>query len=266
VPASPLSGGVYASLRRLEGVVQSELRVEFNPNLQPVWMLRALGEYLGKACDGLRGGVGSVWVERVDPCWDIRADRYRFRLDAGAARVDQLNVTRRGPETEYAGRFMGSKRKLRLYDKGRELVVKGHPDPGCPYTRFEVECWSPFQLVGAFDPAAAAVASEPPGPMRLRDLARLACPLEEGQGVREFVYMPDELADVRYFLLSCAAWQYGTRAGRAAARELLGSHPDAVARAEFVAWPWVEPCPRAAFDRHWAAAVHPVLCALGAVA
>lgn len=232
-----------------DGLQGRKLLCDFSPKVLGPEGCADVGQILmGAGMDPLR-----MWVERFDVAWDIRGDdRYRFRLDEGRSRKDQLGVTRRGPQTERIGFWKGSKRKVQLYDKAAERVAKAserHPDG---WMRLEVQAWAPFVVEGDM---------ADPRDVELRELELVACPMPAEVTIRALAD-PAAFRDGRYLALSCVAWVYGTRCAEAAARQVLSNgsrHRDGL---RYFAWPEVEPSPGYVFGRDWASTIDRVRCDL----
>lgn len=234
---------VFVKHTAVDGLVTAELRVEFNPALQGVGGCAALGEFLRAAEVDVGGGV----VERADVACDLLGvDRSTFRLDGGRHHMTRWGEPDQSGFSEGVGYGGAWDAQALLYDKRAERVAKGLDDPG-PWMRFEVRGRGRW---------LSSVGAGPGERVRVRDLGSLVWPGKPEWCVREFVTQPESFADDRYWLLAAAAYGCGTRFSERAAREVLGRNTSYRDRLRCVAWPAVEPCPRAAFERVW-----PAVCA-----
>ncbi len=108
-------------------------RVELNPAKTHGWP-KVLREEVQPF---LRRGWRSTHITRVDPAVDYPVALQDHVYYAGNHK-GTIHYTREGIETVYLG-SVKSENRLRIYDKAKELAIRGEPVPTHPLTRVEAQ-------------------------------------------------------------------------------------------------------------------------------
>jgi hypothetical protein len=195
------------------------VRVEFNPA-----KARGCLQFLEAEIQPfLRWGWGSVHITRIDPALDYPIALQDHVYYAGNHK-GTVYYTRDGIETLYLGSPKSNSR-LRIYDKAKELEIRGEPVPPHPLTRIEAQRRSTGLSAAHLDTL--------PNPFRRLQLAR---PTPEGLPYKYQLYLRDaERYGVDSVVKRLHRWERRRFKGYLAAMPAAVRHPAEIFNEQFAA-------------------------------